>query len=269
VLGSVLTALACDPEVRLGMDPALDSGLPPDPSSAPTTAPEPSGSPPPPTTPPPPTGGLPPPLQWTATFEKGDLSEWLTAQGGFQNVAGSATLEVSSERGAQSSGRSLRTSVDAHDALTQAIVGRDFQLENAIYSVWYYLPEKPTTDYWVILKLSGARAVDRFDVDLQTDADGQTRLRLYEHGAGNILEPSPEPVPIGRWFQVKVFYRSTPDAVGFVRVEQDGRTVIDTGLRATALDAKVTFMVGSATRYVAPSPMPLFIDSVSVTEVRD
>jgi hypothetical protein len=127
------------------------------------------------------------------------------------------------------------------------------------------LPEAPRADYWVIMKLSSGSSGDRFDLDIEARAGSEAHLRLFEHPNMWISEPASLAFPIGRWVHVEVLYRSTPNNDGRLAVLQDGELVLDTGPRATASDARVTFYCGSASRSVTPSPFQLFIDDVTIS----
>jgi hypothetical protein len=113
------------------------------------------------------------------------------------------------------------------------------------------------------MKLSNGPLVDRFDIDIEAPAGGEPHLRLYEHDDGWISEPSPVVFPIQQWVHVEALYRSTPQANGRLLVLQDEQQVLDSGPRATAADARVTFFCGSSSRYVSPAPYRLFIDDAS------
>jgi hypothetical protein len=139
------------------------------------------------------------------------------------------------------------------------------ELREARYGAWYLLPESPRADNWVIMKLSNGSQTDRFDIDIEAREGAAAHLRLFEHPNAWVTEPAGVAFPIGRWVHVEALYRSTPDADGRLVVLQDGEPVLDTGSRATASDARVTFFCGSASRFVSPSPFRLFIDDASIS----
>ncbi len=204
-------------------------------------------------------------LPWLADHDDGTLDEWLGDGSGWQYIEGNATLELSTER-AHSGDHALLVSIDTQSGeQTQAVLARDLELEDGRYGAWYFLPEAPTADFWVIMKLSNGRDIDRFDVDIEAPAGGEPHLRLYEHDLGYITDPAPTVVPVGQWFHVEALYRSTAASDGRLVVLQDGVTVLDTGPRSTASDAHVSWIVGSSSRYVAPSPYRLFIDDANVS----
>lgn len=197
---------------------------------------------------------------WSADHEVGTFEQWLGDGEGHRYEEGSGELALSTDR-AHSGSYSYTASIRADDGeLHQAMLGRDAWLPEGRYGAWYFLPEPPRADYWVLMKLSNGAEVNRFDIDLEVPEGEQPYLRLYEHPQGWISERSPVPFPVGRWVHLEAAYRSTPEADGRLVVFQDGEPVIDTGPRPTARDALVTFYCGSASRFVAPAPYRLFID---------
>jgi hypothetical protein len=211
-------------------------------------------------------GGSPDSVPWSADHETGSFDQWLSDGHGRRSTEGNGTLTLSTEY-AHSGSHAFVATITANDsAQHQAVMGRDLVLAEGRYGAWYYLPTAPQADYWVIMKLSNGPVVDRFDIDLEVPTGGKPHLRLYEHDSGWITDPSPIAFPIKQWVHVEALYRSTPDTNGRVVVLQDGQQVVDSGARATANDARVTFFCGSSSRYVAPAPYRLFIDDASIRE---
>lgn len=201
---------------------------------------------------------------WSADHETSTFEQWLGDGAGVRFVEGSGQLSLTTEQ-ARSGRNAFVASISADDgAQHQAAMGRELKLRDGRYGAWYYLPVAPRADYWVIMKLSNGRLVDRFDIDIEALAGGEPHLRLYEHDDGWITPASPLKFPLQRWVHVEALYRSTAEADGRLIVLQDGQIVLDTGPRATASDDHVAFLCGSASRYVSPAPYRLFIDDASI-----
>ena len=80
------------------------------------------------------------PLPWDATFETGDLSEFLSATGGWQYTAGGATLAASkayAHGGSWGLSTSITTDNDASNHESQAMIGLSITLAQATYGAWY------------------------------------------------------------------------------------------------------------------------------------
>jgi len=212
-------------------------------------------------------------LVWQATFETGDISEWLEGDAGEIFIDNDASYRVTAAH-APSGGLVFQGTVESIAAeLPQAMLLREHQAREAYYAASFCVRENYDTNFWVIMKFMGegpflgnADGNDRFDIDLsRSEDDGQLHLQLDEHGGDSVL--SPVPVPIDGWFRIEAFYRSTPAEDGRLVVWQDGTLVFDTGERPTAPSEAVTFGVGVAAWRVRPLPASIFIDDVQIHSV--
>jgi hypothetical protein len=205
-----------------------------------------------------------PALLWHADHEPGTLDQWLADDAGWKYTQGSGELSVTQDH-ARSGDYALAATIATEDgAMHQAVMGRDITLEQGRYGAWYYFPEAPTTDYWVIMKLSNGRDGDRFDIDVHAPGGAPARLRLYEHGEDYITAPAESPLPIGQWVHVEALYRSTPEDDGRLLVLQNGEVALDTGPRSTARDASVSFLVGSVSWWIAGGAQTIYVDDASI-----
>lgn len=208
-------------------------------------------------------------IVWSADVETGDLTQWTNDGQGHEYQAAQASIEAA--RGHSKSGDyALEATIDViGDVLPQAVMYRSGDMPEGFYSAWYCLEEDYEANFWVIMNFQGDRPYmgemtnDRFDIDLsKSPTDGQLHLELDEFGASSTL--SPLAVPIGDWFQIEAYYRSSPADDGRLVVWQDGELVFDTGERPTAPSSFVGFGVGVAAWRVAPLPATLFIDDIQV-----
>ncbi len=205
-----------------------------------------------------------PGLLWSADHDGGTLDEWLVDDSGWRYTQGNGTLTVSQAQ-AHSGNYSLVATVSTEDGgMHQAVIARDVTLESGRYGAWYFFPEAPNTDYWVVMKLSSTESGDRFDIDVHAPGGVEPRLRLFEHGEDWITEPAALPLPIGRWVHIEALYRSTPNEDGRLIVLQDGEAILDTGPRSTASNARVSFLVGSVSWLIEGGPYSLYIDDASI-----
>jgi hypothetical protein len=207
------------------------------------------------------TGGA---LLWSADHEVASFEQWLGDGQGIRYEQRTGRLELTSEHAHSGSYAFTATLTTGDGELHQAMMGRNLKLGEGRYGAWYFLPEAPRADYWVIMKLSNGSGIDRFDLDIEALEGAAPHLRLFEHPNTWITEPASVELPIGRWVHVEILYRSTPNSDGRLLVLQDGQQVLDSGPRATASDDRVTFYCGSTSRSVTPSPFQLFIDDASI-----
>lgn len=201
---------------------------------------------------------------WSADHDGASFEEWLDDGNGIQFTERQGQLAITSEHAHSGTSAFAATITTGNDQLQQAMMGRNIRLFEGRYGAWYFLPQAPRADYWVIMKLSNGSSLDRFDIDIEAKSSGAAHLRLFEHSKEWITEPASVDFPIGRWVHVEALYRSTPSANGRLIVLQDGEPVLDSGPRYTADDDYVTFFCGSTSRSVMPSPYRLFIDDASI-----
>jgi len=210
---------------------------------------------------------------WSADVETGDLTQWTDDGKGYDFQVAEAHIGPGTDH-SHSGAYSLEATLESTgDVLPQAVMFRTGELFEGFYSAWYFLDKNYDANFWVIMNFQGDRpwgaqtTNDRFDIDLsRSPDDGRLHLELDEFGGSSTL--SPIPVPIEAWFQVEVFFRSTPDDDGRFVVWQDGELVFDTGERPTAPSSVVGFGVGVAAWRVAPLPAKLFIDDVEIRGVQ-
>lgn len=209
-----------------------------------------------------------PPVPWSAGHETGTLEEWTADGDGWQYATlRGGSLEVVSEQ-AHTGTSSLKSSLTRTGSMEQAVVGRYATLVEGYYSAWFFLPSSPGLSPRVIMKLSSRdpNYDDIFDITLVDDGSGGLRAGLFEHAVTALVsDTSAVPaVPLDTWFELEVFYRSTPAPDGRVVVWQDGELIIDTGPRATGPDGHVVFIVGSVTENDFAEPLVLYVDDAQI-----
>lgn len=206
------------------------------------------------------------PVLWSAYHESNDLDEWLGDGSGWKYTQNGGTIDVVTGQ-AHAGSHALLMSISTDGTRqSQAMIGRKVILDEGYYGAWYFVPERPQTDFWVLMKFLNWQTsdVNLFDVDIGSDPNGDPRLFLYEHGVGKISDFSSTTVPIGRWFYLESFFRSTAAADGRLVVSQDQVVILDTGARATAADPHVSWAVGSDEKSVRPTPAYIYIDDAVI-----
>ncbi|MDP9037434.1 MAG: polysaccharide lyase [Myxococcota bacterium] len=107
-----------------------------------------------------------------------------------------------------------------------------------------------------------------FDVRLRYQPSGATTLVLFDHRPAYREESMPSPVPvvpIGRWFQLELFYRNAGDGSGHLSIWLEGTLVYDVA-RPMNTSPTIYFSVGSLIE--DGTPAELFIDDVAISRTR-
>lgn len=231
---------------------------------------------------------------WTARFEGGDLSEWMTVSGGGTAAFPAPNaVDVSNDqarRGKYAARFTIETVGDGSQA-NAGLSRSGFLPVEAYYSAWYFLPGAVNVGtFWVIFKFrmravadDASTAAELFDLNLANTPSGGMTLRLYDWRNGDIPLTVPMPaVPIGSWFQVEAYYRNpgnnpgadgstidggAPDAGGRLTFWLDGQEIVDvTG--AMAPTSWVAWDVGSVAVNLTPSTAVLYVDDCAISRSR-
>lgn len=149
--------------------------------------------------------------------------------------------------------------------------------EEAYYSAWFYLTQAyETTSDWTILQFRAPSSQDPsviaqfLDIDLGGLPGGNMILSVFDHRAPYLRSPTPDvatPVPIGRWFQIEVFFRNVADSSGRFTVWLDGKLNYDLE-RPMGLSSTVYWSPCSSTQDLVPLQSQLYVDDAAVSLVR-
>jgi hypothetical protein len=222
-------------------------------------------------------------LMWTARFESGNFDEATSvAGGGTITTPSSNQLVVSSEQVHQGSFAAKMTITTSLTPSFSAL-SRDGNLpDEAYYSAWFYVPQPasapnaPVVSYWVMMRFAvrtvaadPSTVLDLYDIDLRELPSGEMTLRVFDYDLFDdaTMVASDALVPVGRWFQVEVFYRNAPDSTGRLAVWLDGRLVADIA-KATGASGWVGWRVGSIGQDLRPTTVTLFVDDCALSRVR-
>lgn len=239
--------------------------------------------------------GADPDIVWWTDHESGDTSDWTAggpSMGRIWSTGPPNQLWVSTDQ-ARSGRYSLRASIVTNGfssggppmlPSTDGVLAiREAGLPSpAYYSAWYYLPQAAfpgISTFWLIFKLRSRTSptdpiLDLWDIDLSSLASGgpggDLALDLYRHvpSSGVARQPrmaNPPAIPIGRWFQIEVFFHAAPDTSGALTVWQDGVPVFDLEDEPTAPSSYVEWSVGSVSTGLAPPVATLYIDDAAVS----
>jgi hypothetical protein len=225
---------------------------------------------------------------WTARFESGDLSEWMTVSGGGTAAFPAPNaIDVSSDR-ARRGTFAARLTIQTPSDGSQANAGLSrtgFLPAEAYYSAWYYLPSAASiSTFWVIFKFrmrtvadDASTAAELFDLNLANTSSGGMTLRLYDHRSGDVPLDITEPaVPVGSWFQIEAYYRNPGGSAvdggalngdGRLTFWLDGQELVDvTGPMAPT--SWVAWDVVSVAVALNPSTAVLYVDDCAISRTR-
>jgi hypothetical protein len=214
-------------------------------------------------------------LVWSATHETGDLSEWAKGDpGGSTADIPDANVEISTDF-AHSGLYSAKLTNSSVDVIHTARLWHqgDFPKE-AFYSVWYYLPRAYQTKVdWTILQFrtpteNPARISEFLDVDLRSLPGGELILSIYDHRPEYLRLPTADPavlIPVGRWFQIQVFFKNVPDDTGRFTLWVDGKLNYDIVGRPMAPIPTVYWTPCSITDDLAPTLSEIYVDDAAIS----
>lgn len=216
-------------------------------------------------------------LLWTATFERGDLSEWLAdGQGG--NFAENTTLAPAPTTIVAHSGRYaglVTLSPSASMTSTNYLFRDQPSPKAAYYSAWFYVPSTITVSVWLSLThFRGSMTGDGdnlyalWDVNLYPRVDGSLAAQLYDYtNQKNYRQPVPVAFPVDAWVQLEVYLVKATDASGRIAVWQDGSLIFD-DLGATVANDWTEWDAGGASDELAPSPAAVYLDDAAISTTR-
>jgi hypothetical protein len=231
---------------------------------------------------------------WTARFEGGDLSEWLTVSGGSTAAFPAPNaVNVSSDqarRGKYAARLTIQTASDGSQA-NAGLSRSGFLPTEAYYSAWYYLPSAvKVSTFWVIFKFrmravadDASTAAELFDLNLANTPSGGMTLRLYDWRNGDVpLDVAMPAIPVGTWFQVEAYYRNPGSNPGTDGSATDGGVPNNGGQLTFWLDdQKIVDVAGpmAPTSWVAwnvvsvgvnltPSTAVVYVDDCAISRSR-
>lgn len=216
---------------------------------------------------------------WTATFEPGDLSEWLGDGKGGTYTENIMTFPAVTTDVVHRGRYAGVANVATPNGMPGGTVSINYLFRNqpspreAYYSAWYYIPT--TVGVRTYLSLSHFRCShtgdgnDLFgfwDVNLIPRPDGQLQAHLYNFvTTSNVEEPIPTPVPLGTWVHFEVMLLKAADATGRVTVWQDGVQILDDPNVITVETDWVQWDAGVASTDIFPTPAVIYMDDAAIS----
>jgi Polysaccharide lyase len=219
-------------------------------------------------------------LLWTATFEPGNLSEWIgDGQGGTFNENIAADLVPTATTVVAHTGRysgSLTLSPAAGMTSTNYLFRNAPSPAAAYYSAWFYIPSSVVVGTWLSLThFRGSQTADgnnlsaAWDVNLYPRADGSLVAQLFDYAnQANWRQTVPVPVPVDTWVQFEVYFVKATDASGQVQVWQDGTLILERVGVSTLANDWLQWDAGGACDALTSSPATVYVDDAAISTVR-
>jgi hypothetical protein len=216
-------------------------------------------------------------LLWSATFERGDLSEWLgDGQGGkfAENTTVDPLPTTVTAHGGRYAGL-VTLSPSASMTSTNYLFRDQPSPSAAYYSAWFYVPSTITVSVWLSLThFRGSMTADGnnlyalWDVNLYPRPGGGLAAQLYDYTTQiNYRQPVPVVFPVDTWVQVEVYLAKATDASGQITVWQDGIPIFNRP-GVTVLNDWVQWDAGGASDELTPSPAAIYLDDAAISTTR-
>ena len=210
---------------------------------------------------------------WVGDHEEGNLSDWYGRGGGGKFNSGGGTSNVSDKfahTGRYSAELTLKN-VTATQGVRLFRWAEPRSQSELYYSTWYYFSKRHTApDWWNIWQYK-SKTSSKNDPFFLLDVSDTNRLRLYDWQEKHGYQPlTDEAIPVGRWFQVEVFYKSRGDKTGAITVWQDGVKLYEVkNVRTRYADGDTQWSVNNYTDSVSPNDMVnIYVDDAVISKTR-
>jgi len=216
-------------------------------------------------------------ILWQATFETGDLSEWLSDGNGgiyMDNLAGApAASQDQAHRGSYSG---IATFAPMTITSFSYLFRDQPSPPEAYYGAWFFIPSSVQVGSWLSLHhfgyhrmASAPETTPLWDFNVYPDTSGNLLAHLYDSTAvANTDQTNPIPVPVAKWVHFEIFYRKAADATGRITIWQDGVQILDHANVVTAPTDWVQWDVGGGSNDIAPSPATVYFDDATISLTR-
>ena len=211
---------------------------------------------------------------WVGDMEEGDLSDWDSngAGGGGEYNSGGGQSSASSRYAhtGDYSAKLTLTDVDSTQGVRLFRWAEPRAYDELYYSVWYYFPERYTApDWWNIFQFK-SKTSSLNDPFFLLDVSSQNKLSLYDWQERRSYTPIVDKeVPVGRWFQLEVFYKSRGDETGAITVWQDGVKLYDVkNVRTRYTDGDSQWSVNNYTANISPNDVDIYVDDAVISTTR-
>src|SRR5262245_9395108 len=216
-------------------------------------------------------------ILWQATFETGDLSEWLSDGNGgvyMDNLAGApGPTQDAAHRGGYGG---IATFAPITVTSFSYLFREQPSPPEAYYGAWLFIPASLQVGSWLSLLHFGhhrtatvSETTPLWDFNVYPGTDGSLIAHVYDATAMvNLEQTNPMPVPVARWVHFEIFFRKAADATGRITIWQDGVQILDLVNLVTAPTEWVQWAVGGGSNDIAPSPATVYLDDATISSTR-
>lgn len=213
---------------------------------------------------------------WSTGFENGICDYTSDGNGSCYTTKGSASydfVETPVHSGHYAASFTVVGRGAISDTGTNSRCHRDGELpRQAYYKAWYYIPALATnSDNWNLIHFQGGSSPDvhlngLWDISLVNNANGGLRLTVRDYVDNSSIPDMSDspPIPIGSWFEIKMFLKRASDATGEVAVYQDGVKIMQATNLITDNTPYGQWYVGNLATNLDPAESILYVDDVSV-----
>jgi len=217
-------------------------------------------------------------LLWSASFERGDLSEWTgDGQGSMfnDNINGKfPRVTTAIAHGGRYAG--LLTLSPTMGMPSTNYLFRDAPSPAAgYYSAWFYIPSSTFVGTWLSLTHFRGQLADGtdlsaiWDVNLYPLPGGGLAAQLFDFSRQiNTRQVVPLPVPFDTWVQFQVYFVKATDATGQIQVFQDGLLILERQGISTVTNDQLQWDAGGACDALTLPPATVYMDDATISTAR-
>jgi Polysaccharide lyase len=217
-----------------------------------------------------------PGILWQATFEPGDLSEWVSdGNGGIYMDTLAGAPAVSQDAAHRGSYSGISTFAPVTVTSFSYLFREQPSPPEAFYGAWFFIPASLQVRSWLSLHHFGyhrsgaAETTPLFDFNVYPLADGSLAAHVYDPTAMmNLEQTNPVPVPVAQWVHFEIFFKKAADATGRITVWQDGVQILDLQNLITAPTDQIQWDAGGGSNDIAPSPATVYFDDATISTMR-
>ena len=218
-----------------------------------------------------------PDILWQATFEPGDLSEWLSDGNGGIYMDNFAAAPVASQdqahRGAYSG---IATFAPMIVTSFSYLYREQPSPPDAYYGAWFFIPAATQVGSWLSLHHFGyhrtagaAETTPLFDFNVYPGSDGTLFAHLFDPvTVSNTDQTNPVPVPLAKWVHFEILLHKAADTTGRITIWQDGVQILDITNKVTAPTDWIQWDAGGGSNDIAPSPAAVYFDDATISLTR-
>jgi hypothetical protein len=222
---------------------------------------------------------------WKATFEPGNLSEWVAdRQGGtfVDNFSSVAPMAISSMSHHGKWSAEIVIVPTPSKASISYLYRQEPSPAQGYYSAWFYVPGTiavPLGAYLSLCHFRGSTTPDgtgiyaAWDINLYTMSNGLLAAQMYDFKDNDTQQTIPIPFPTDQWVQLEVFIsKATPNdaspPTGRITVWQNGVQILDRDGVATVASDFLQWDVGGTSNNISPDPTTIYVDDAAISVAR-